>query len=63
MPEVSPQASVSALLAMAGLAVYPVEAAALADAFAQSRAAVDALYRVPDVRYELPALTWSAELQ
>lgn len=60
MSDLSSTAAVSTLLAMAGLTVSAEEAAALAIAFAQSRTAVDALYRVPDVRYELPALTWSA---
>lgn len=62
MPELTAEQSVAAALAMAGLSLSPAEAEALAETFAHSRAAVDALYRIPEVRYELPALTWSASL-
>ncbi|MCW2540245.1 MAG: hypothetical protein JWN95_1970 [Frankiales bacterium] len=54
------EAIVSALLTMAGLSIFDDEKAALVGGFAANRAAVDALYKVPEVRYEVPALTWSS---
>jgi hypothetical protein len=51
---------VGALLTMAGLAIFDEERDTMIAGFAKTRAAVDALYRVPEVRYEVPALTWSA---
>ncbi|MCW2598904.1 MAG: hypothetical protein JWM02_733 [Frankiales bacterium] len=59
-PSPSSQEAVQALLGIAGITVHADEEAAMVAAFAAQRTAVAALYAVPAVRYELPALTWSA---
>ena len=55
-----PAAQVAALLDLAGIAPGAEETAGMVATFTASRRAVDALYDVPGVRYESPALTWSA---
>lgn len=56
----SSQSAVDQLLAIAGVSPGSSETAAMVDAFAGARTSIEALYKVPGVRYELPALSWSA---
>lgn len=58
----APQAAVDLLLDLAGIPASPDEREAMAATFAASRVSAAALYTIPGVRYELPALTWSAAL-
>jgi hypothetical protein len=51
-----PDATVRHLLAAAGLGPSDEEVAVLAAAYGEHRAAIDALYVIPEVRYASPAL-------
>ncbi|MFN8075105.1 MAG: hypothetical protein U0Q15_06745 [Kineosporiaceae bacterium] len=57
-----PLTAVDLMLDLQGIPASPDEREAMAATFAASRAAAAALYTLPGVRYELPALTWSAAL-
>jgi hypothetical protein len=57
----NPAAVVRTLLAAAHLPASDREVGALADGYAGQRAAVDALYAAPGVRYVDPALRFRAE--
>jgi hypothetical protein len=61
---VSPEQTVAALLAAAGLNPSAAERSAMAASFATSRALADLLHAVsetvPEARYAEPAPTWSA---
>ncbi len=56
----SPAQFVEAILAAAGLSLAAPEREALRDMYELFRPAVDALYAVPDARYESSALTFRA---
>jgi hypothetical protein len=55
-----PAAAVAQLAALAGFTPGEDERQALVDALPVTRESIAALYRVPGVRYEIPALMWSA---
>jgi hypothetical protein len=57
---IDPAAAVTHLFVLAGIAPDEEEVQAVVDALPASRESVAALYRVPGVRYEVPALMWSA---
>lgn len=57
-----PQTVVPALLAAAGLSPSAEEVATLVDGYPALLARIDALFAVPGVRYEEPALVYSALL-
>lgn len=57
----NPHDLVRAMLGVSGIAPADAEIDAMAAGFTASRARVSALYTIPGIRYELPALTWSAE--
>jgi hypothetical protein len=51
---------IDAMLAAAGLAPSPEERAALGEMYAMFKPGVEALYAVPEARYESPALVFQA---
>jgi Asp-tRNA(Asn)/Glu-tRNA(Gln) amidotransferase A subunit family amidase len=51
----------STMLALAGIAATPKDRDELFDLYAQIRPNVEALYAVPQARYQVPALTFSAQ--
>jgi hypothetical protein len=55
------EAAVDAALAAAGLNVAPEERARLLEMYALYRPAIAALYVLPEVRYEVPALVFQAD--
>lgn len=55
-----PTALVAQQLALAGITVHPDELAALLAAVPARKAAMDAMYAVPEARYEEPGLVFSA---
>jgi hypothetical protein len=58
----SAKSAVEQLLATAAVTPNEAEVAAMVEAFTLSREAIDALYLVPGVRYEVPGLGFSGEL-
>ncbi|HVT68065.1 MAG TPA: hypothetical protein VHF26_09980 [Trebonia sp.] len=56
----STESAVREMLAAAGLSPAPAEAAAISAGYPAFRAAVDALYEVPEARYADPALRFRA---
>jgi hypothetical protein len=54
------EAMVRSALHAAGLSPSEEEIASLAEGYGDYRAAIDALYAVPETRYASPALTFSA---
>jgi hypothetical protein len=56
----NPAATVAQLFLLAGIAPDEDETLAVVDAMPVQRESIAALYRVPGVRYEVPALMWSA---
>jgi hypothetical protein len=57
-PEIDDRVTVLALLKMSGLTPAPDEIEVMVAGLAPSRAAVAALYTMPGVRYEEPAVTF-----
>jgi hypothetical protein len=57
-PEIDDRMTVLALLKMSGLTPAPEEVELMIAGLAPSRAAVGALYTMPGVRYEEPAVTF-----
>jgi hypothetical protein len=55
----SSEEAVDALLSVSGLSPLPEERAAFIAGYADTRAAVDALYAVPEARYADPAIGWT----
>jgi hypothetical protein len=53
-------ATVATLLAAAGLAPNPDEIAVLVEQYPTHRAGVERLHSLPELRYESPALTFTA---
>lgn len=56
--EIDDRTTVLALLKMSGLSPAPDEVDLMVAGFAPSRAAMSALYTMPGVRYEEPAVTF-----
>lgn len=52
--------ALDAMLAAAGLSPSPAERTALGEMYAMFKSGVDALYAVPEARYEAPALVFQA---
>lgn len=55
------EAAVDAALAAAGISVAPDDRARLLTVYATCRPAIAAMYALPEVRYEIPALVFQAE--
>jgi hypothetical protein len=54
------ETAIAAMLAAAGLAPTAQERAALGEMYAMFKPGVEALYAVPEARYEAPALVFQA---
>lgn len=60
IPDPAIAARVATMLAAAGLPVRPAELVGFVEAYPNFAQGIDSLYAIPDARYEVPALNFTA---